>query len=103
MCSDARERDAPAESITVSRRVGQPLAQLGRPAPQRGTVPRASTATRSAQSGRPERGVEGRAAGVFHGLENASDTEPLVTVWGYGGAASLADAGYELLLTERQP
>ena len=35
-------------------------------------------------------------AGVFHGLENASDTEPLVTVWGYSGAASLEQAGYEL-------
>ena len=35
-------------------------------------------------------------AGVFHGLENASDSEPLVTVWGYSGAASLAEAGYEL-------
>jgi quercetin dioxygenase-like cupin family protein len=35
-------------------------------------------------------------AGVFHGLENASDTEPLVTVWGYSGASSLAQAGYEL-------
>lgn len=35
-------------------------------------------------------------AGVFHGLENASDSEPLVTVWGYSGAASLQEAGYEL-------
>lgn len=35
-------------------------------------------------------------AGVFHGLENASDTDPLVTVWGYSGAASLDDAGYEV-------
>lgn len=35
-------------------------------------------------------------AGVFHGLENASDSEPLVTVWGYSGAASLEQAGYEL-------
>jgi len=34
-------------------------------------------------------------AGVFHGLENASDSEPLVTVWGYSGAASLEEAGYE--------
>ena len=35
-------------------------------------------------------------AGVFHGLENGSDTEPLVTVWGYSGASSLKEAGYEL-------
>ncbi len=35
-------------------------------------------------------------AGVFHGLENGSDTEPLVTVWGYSGASSLEEAGYEL-------
>ncbi len=35
-------------------------------------------------------------AGVFHGLENASNSEPLVTVWGYSGAASLEEAGYEL-------
>lgn len=35
-------------------------------------------------------------AGVFHGLENASDADPLVTVWGYSGAASLEEAGYEL-------
>jgi len=33
--------------------------------------------------------------GVFHGLENGSDTEPLITLWGYTGAASLEDAGYE--------
>lgn len=35
-------------------------------------------------------------ANVFHGLENASDSEPLVTIWGYSGAASLERAGYEL-------
>ena len=35
-------------------------------------------------------------AGVFHGLENASDTEPVVTIWGYSGAATLETAGYEL-------
>lgn len=35
-------------------------------------------------------------ANVFHGLENASSTEPVVTVWGYSGAASLEAAGYEL-------
>jgi quercetin dioxygenase-like cupin family protein len=31
---------------------------------------------------------------VYHGLENGSDTETLVTVWGYSGAASLEQAGY---------
>lgn len=31
---------------------------------------------------------------VYHGLENASDTEPLVTLWGYCGASSLEEAGY---------
>jgi quercetin dioxygenase-like cupin family protein len=31
---------------------------------------------------------------VYHGLENASDTEPLVTIWGYCGASSLEQAGY---------
>ena len=31
---------------------------------------------------------------VYHGLENASDTEPLVTLWGYCGASSLDEAGY---------
>jgi quercetin dioxygenase-like cupin family protein len=31
---------------------------------------------------------------VWHGLENASDTEPLVTLWGYCGASSLEEAGY---------
>lgn len=34
--------------------------------------------------------------GVDHGLENASDTDPVVTVWGYSGAASLDEAGYEI-------
>lgn len=33
---------------------------------------------------------------VYHGLENASDTEPVVTIWGYSGGASLEQAGYEL-------
>lgn len=33
-------------------------------------------------------------ANVYHGLENASSTELLHTVWGYGGVASLEDAGY---------
>jgi quercetin dioxygenase-like cupin family protein len=31
---------------------------------------------------------------VYHGLENASDTETLVTLWGYCGASSLEEAGY---------
>ena len=31
---------------------------------------------------------------VYHGLENASETEPLVTLWGYCGASSLEEAGY---------
>lgn len=33
---------------------------------------------------------------VYHGLENASSTEPVVTIWGYSGAASLEQAGYIL-------
>ncbi|HRN29488.1 MAG TPA: cupin domain-containing protein [Terrimesophilobacter sp.] len=33
---------------------------------------------------------------VYHGLENASDTDPVVTVWGYSGGATLEQAGYEL-------
>jgi len=33
---------------------------------------------------------------VYHGLENASETEPLVTIWGYCGAGSLEEAGYVL-------
>jgi mannose-6-phosphate isomerase-like protein (cupin superfamily) len=31
---------------------------------------------------------------VYHGLENASETETLVTIWGYCGASSLEEAGY---------
>jgi quercetin dioxygenase-like cupin family protein len=31
---------------------------------------------------------------VYHGLENASETEPLVTLWGYCGASTLEEAGY---------
>lgn len=30
----------------------------------------------------------------YHALENASDTETLITIWGYSGAASLEEAGY---------
>jgi mannose-6-phosphate isomerase-like protein (cupin superfamily) len=33
---------------------------------------------------------------VYHALENGSPSEPLVTIWGYSGAASLDEAGYEL-------
>ncbi len=33
---------------------------------------------------------------VYHGMENASDTDPLVTIWGYCGAGSLEEAGYVL-------
>jgi mannose-6-phosphate isomerase-like protein (cupin superfamily) len=35
-------------------------------------------------------------ADVDHGLENASATEPVVTIWGYSGAATLEAAGYLL-------
>ncbi len=31
---------------------------------------------------------------TYHGLENGSDTEPLITIWGYSGAPSLEKAGY---------
>ena len=34
--------------------------------------------------------------GVYHALENTSDTDLLVTIWGYCGAGSLAEAGYVL-------
>ena len=30
----------------------------------------------------------------YHSLKNASDTETLVTIWGYCGASSLEEAGY---------
>jgi quercetin dioxygenase-like cupin family protein len=33
---------------------------------------------------------------VYHGLENASDTKPLVSIWGYCGVGSLEEAGYVL-------
>ena len=32
--------------------------------------------------------------GVYHSLENVSDTETLITIWGYCGASSLEEAGY---------
>ena len=35
-------------------------------------------------------------ADVDHGLENASDSENVVTIWGYSGASSLEQAGYIL-------
>ena len=35
-------------------------------------------------------------ANVYHGMENTSDSEPVVTIWGYSGASSLDDAGYLL-------
>src|ERR1700755_884641 len=35
-------------------------------------------------------------ADVDHGLENASDTDPVVTIWGYSGASTLEAAGYIL-------
>jgi quercetin dioxygenase-like cupin family protein len=31
---------------------------------------------------------------VYHALENVSDTETLITIWGYCGASSLEEAGY---------
>jgi quercetin dioxygenase-like cupin family protein len=31
---------------------------------------------------------------IYHGLENASATEPLITLWGYCGVSSLEKAGY---------
>ncbi|WP_396659396.1 cupin domain-containing protein [Microbacterium sp.] len=34
--------------------------------------------------------------GEYHSLENASATEPVVTIWGYSGAATLEQAGYLL-------
>jgi mannose-6-phosphate isomerase-like protein (cupin superfamily) len=31
---------------------------------------------------------------TWHGLENGSENEPLISLWGYSGAPSLAKAGY---------
>ena len=31
---------------------------------------------------------------TYHGLENGSETEPLITLWGYTGASSLEEAGH---------
>jgi len=33
---------------------------------------------------------------VYHGLGNGSENEPLITLWGYSGAASLEKSGYEI-------
>jgi quercetin dioxygenase-like cupin family protein len=40
---------------------------------------------------------------VYHGLENASDNEPLITIWGYSGAPSLEKAGYVIPEDEGEP
>jgi quercetin dioxygenase-like cupin family protein len=40
---------------------------------------------------------------VYHGLENASDTETLVSIWGYCGAGSLQEAGYVIPEDEARP
>jgi mannose-6-phosphate isomerase-like protein (cupin superfamily) len=40
---------------------------------------------------------------VYHGLENASENEPLITVWGYTGAPSLEKAGYVIPADEDLP
>ncbi len=40
---------------------------------------------------------------VYHGLENGSENEPLITLWGYSGAASLEKSGYELPNEGRRP
>src|SRR4249920_3134706 len=33
---------------------------------------------------------------VYHGLENASENDPLITLWGYSGASSLEKSGYRI-------
>ena len=40
---------------------------------------------------------------VYHGLENGSDTEPLITLWGYSGASSLEEAGYIIPEDDEKP
>jgi len=40
---------------------------------------------------------------VYHGLENASDNEPLITIWGYSGAPSLEKAGYTIPEDDASP
>ena len=39
---------------------------------------------------------------VYHGLENGSENEPLITLWGYSGAPSLEKAGYIIPEDERE-
>ena len=39
--------------------------------------------------------------GVYHALENASENEPLITIWGSSGASSLEKAGY--VIPEDEP
>jgi mannose-6-phosphate isomerase-like protein (cupin superfamily) len=39
---------------------------------------------------------------VYHGLENGSENEPLITLWGYSGAPSLEKAGYVIPEDEEQ-
>ena len=40
---------------------------------------------------------------VYHGLENGSENEPLITLWGYSGASSLAKAGYVIPEDDAEP
>ncbi len=40
---------------------------------------------------------------VYHGLENGSDTEPLITLWGYSGAPNLEKAGYIIPEDDKKP
>ncbi|HET7714788.1 MAG TPA: cupin domain-containing protein [Bauldia sp.] len=40
---------------------------------------------------------------IYHGLENASENEPLITIWGYSGAPSLDKAGYIIPEDEEPP
>jgi quercetin dioxygenase-like cupin family protein len=39
--------------------------------------------------------------GAWHGFRNTSDTEEAEMIWGWAGAASKADAGYELRYPEQ--
>lgn len=40
---------------------------------------------------------------VYHGLENGSENEPLITLWGYSGASSLKKAGYVIPEDDAKP
>ena len=40
---------------------------------------------------------------TWHGLENGSENEPLISLWGYSGAPSLAKAGYVVPEDETRP